>query len=118
MASLTREHTFIAIFNSYNPQTLPKGHALSLLFEALGYGFSQGALLFVDAVSFFAGSQFIFKGSLTMESLFRVLFAAMFSVNAISMLSQYASNFSKGIVASTAIYQLLNRQTHIDGTSD
>ncbi|KAJ1920965.1 hypothetical protein H4219_001018 [Mycoemilia scoparia] len=117
VASLTREHTFIAIFDEYNSEPY-KNAVNSSYLSAFGYGFSQASMLLVYALAFFVGTRFVLNETLTMEDLFRVMFALMFSAYALGQLSQQATNYSNGLVAASDIYDLIHRETAIDSTSD
>ncbi|KAJ1678255.1 hypothetical protein EV182_004444 [Spiromyces aspiralis] len=117
VASLTREHTFIAIFNEANSS--PHAEAMrSVYVTGISYGLSQAANLLIYALVFYAGSRFIIKDMVSTEDLFRVMFALMFSAYSLGMLAQNASNYSNGVVSATKIYNLIERQPVIDGTND
>ncbi|KAJ1917098.1 hypothetical protein H4219_003401 [Mycoemilia scoparia] len=117
VASLTREHTFIQIFDRYgsdeNPASSPP-----IYFSAFAYGFSNACILFIYALLLFVGSRFVIENTLAVQGLFQIMFAVIFSSFAVAMLSQQASTYTDGVNAAVSIYELLDRKPKIDGTDD
>ncbi|KAJ1919961.1 hypothetical protein H4219_001622 [Mycoemilia scoparia] len=117
VASLTREHTFISIFNQSNGDAALK-ERMPTYISAFGYGFSQASMLLIYPLLFFVGTRFVLGGSLTIERMFLVMFALMFTDNALGQMCQQTQNYSNGVVAASDVYDLIHRETAIDGTND
>ncbi|KAJ1919837.1 hypothetical protein H4219_001746 [Mycoemilia scoparia] len=117
VTTLSREHTFIKIFYDYNNEP-HQGSMKSTWYASLGYGFSQAALLLVFGLIFYTGALFVTKQGMDIQDMFNVLYATMFMALSIGQLSQFATIYTKGIVAADAIIRLWDRKTGIDGTLD
>ncbi|KAJ1950433.1 hypothetical protein EC988_004389, partial [Linderina pennispora] len=114
VATLRREETFIAIFNKSSEEP-HAGNVRSTMISSFGFGFAQACNMFVNALVFFAGTQFIIKGMIDIQDMMNAMMATMFSSMSIGMLAQMSSMISKGAVASRGIYHTLDRKSHIDG---
>lgn len=114
VATLRREETFIRIFDEMN-EVPHKGSVQSSLLSSLGFGFAMACNMFVNAVVFFAGCQFIINGWIDVKDLMNSLMATMFASMSIGMLAQISPMVSKGAVAARGIFETLDRPTDIDG---
>ncbi|KAJ1766822.1 hypothetical protein IW139_001768 [Coemansia sp. RSA 353] len=116
VASLTREHTFIAQFreNSAGPykQAL-RNHAVG----SVGYGFAQATMFLVYCLAFFVGSRFVLAGYLTVEEMFNVMYAIVFSAIALGLMAQQSSALTKGLLAADALLTMMRREPIIDARS-
>ncbi|KAJ1990359.1 hypothetical protein GGI25_006089 [Coemansia spiralis] len=114
VATLRREETFIKVFDDMND--IPhKGNVLSSMYSSLGFGFAMACNLFINALVFYAGCQFIIHEWSNVTKLMNSLMATMFASMSIGMLAQVLPMISKGAVASRGIYETLERQTAING---
>ncbi|KAJ2479791.1 hypothetical protein IWW56_002852 [Coemansia sp. RSA 2131] len=113
VASLTREHTFIAQFreNSAGPykQAL-RNHAVG----SVGYGFAQSTMFLVYCLAFFVGSRFVLDGYFGVEQMFNVMYAIVFSAIALGLMAQQSSALTKGLLAADALLTMLRREPVID----
>ncbi|KAJ1679250.1 hypothetical protein EV182_002429, partial [Spiromyces aspiralis] len=117
VATLSRELTFIKIFYDYNYG--PHASAVrSTRYASLGYGFSQAALLLAFALIFYVGALFVIHKDMAVEDMFNVLYSVMFTAMAVGQLSQFASLYTKGVVAADAVISIWDRKSNIDGTND
>ncbi|KAJ2497355.1 hypothetical protein GGH96_005164 [Coemansia sp. RSA 1972] len=116
VASLTREHTFIAQFreNSAGPykQAL-RNHAVG----SVGYGFAQSTMFLVYCLAFFVGSRFVLSEYLNVEEMFNVMYAIVFSAIALGLMAQQSSALTKGLLAADALLTMLRREPIIDAQS-
>ncbi|KAJ1765535.1 hypothetical protein LPJ74_006315, partial [Coemansia sp. RSA 1843] len=113
VATLRREETFIRIFDEKN-DTPHKGNVYSSLYSSVGFGFAMGCNMFINALVFYAGCQFIIHNWIDVMDMMYSLMATMFAAMSIGMLAQVSPMISKGAVASRGIYTTLDRKTAIN----
>ncbi|KAJ2557440.1 hypothetical protein EV175_001345 [Coemansia sp. RSA 1933] len=114
VATLRREETFITLFDEKNDAP-HKGNIYSSLYSSVGFGFAMACNMFINALVFYAGCQFITHGWIDVMDLMNSLMATMFAAMSIGMLAQVSPMISKGAVASRGIYTTLDRKTNING---
>ncbi|KAJ2366956.1 hypothetical protein IW150_005800, partial [Coemansia sp. RSA 2607] len=96
VASLTREHTFIAQFreNSLAPyRSALRNHCIG----SIGYGFAQSTMFLVYCLAYFVGSRFILRGFIDVQQMLNVIYAIVFSAFALGMVAQQSSVLTKAL---------------------
>ncbi|KAJ2864768.1 hypothetical protein GGI22_001649, partial [Coemansia erecta] len=99
VASLRREETFIRAFDEKNDAP-HRGNVYSSLYSSVGFGFAMGCNMFINALVFYAGCEFIIHGWIDVMDMMYSLMATMFAAMSIGMLAQVSPMISKGAVAS------------------
>ncbi|KAJ1719603.1 hypothetical protein LPJ53_005663 [Coemansia erecta] len=113
VASLTREHTFIAQFrqNSLAPyRSALRNHCVS----SVGYGFAQSTMFLVYCLAYFVGSRFILKGFIDVQQMLNVIYAIVFSAFALGMVAQQSSVLTKALVSADRLLGTLDSVPAID----
>ncbi|KAJ2320506.1 hypothetical protein H4R23_001127 [Coemansia sp. Cherry 401B] len=113
VATLTRELTFIEQFraNSAGPyRKALRNHAVG----SVGYGFAQATMFFVYCLAFFVGSRFVLDGHLTVQNMFNVMYAIVFSAIALGLMAQQSSVLTKGLISSQRLLGTLQSNPTID----
>jgi ABC-type bacteriocin/lantibiotic exporter with double-glycine peptidase domain len=82
VASLAQEDTFIALYS----KNLAPPHAIAVrgaLVFTIGYGLSQALIFLVYALTFWYGSELVYKGEYDVAQMFKILFSVVFFAVAI-----------------------------------
>ncbi|KAJ1988479.1 hypothetical protein GGI25_005282, partial [Coemansia spiralis] len=117
VATLTREHTFIAQFkqNSEGPyRSALKNHFIS----SVSYGFAQATMFLVYSLAFFVGSQFILKGFVTVQEMFNVMYAIVFAAFALGLMAQQSSVLTKALISSEKLLGTILSVPKIDAQTE
>ncbi|KAJ2312615.1 hypothetical protein IWW54_001986, partial [Coemansia sp. RSA 2705] len=69
VATLRREETFIRVFDEMNEEP-HAGSVRGSLLSSVGFGFAMACQMFVNALVFFAGCQFVIRGWVSMNDMF------------------------------------------------
>ncbi|KAJ2849367.1 hypothetical protein IWW36_002683 [Coemansia brasiliensis] len=116
VVTLTREHTFIKQFCASSDE--PYRRALrNNAIGSVGYGFAQSTMFLVYCLAFFVGSRFVLDGYLTVQEMFNVMYAVVFSAIALGMMAQQTSVLTRGLLASEKLLSTLNSVPTIDAQS-
>ncbi|KAJ2078205.1 hypothetical protein H4R24_004634 [Coemansia sp. RSA 988] len=116
VATLTREHSFIAQFRA-NSQA-PYRQALRNHFIAsIGYGFAQSTMFLVYCLAFFVGSRFILEGFIDTEAMFSVMYAIVFAAMSLGLMAQQTSVLTKALISAEALFATLQSVPNIDAHS-
>ncbi|RKP14622.1 P-loop containing nucleoside triphosphate hydrolase protein [Piptocephalis cylindrospora] len=113
VSSLSREESFKVIYN--HDILLPHRIAVRGAFlSSLGFSCSQAINFLVFALAFWYGSTLILSGEMTVEDMFQVMFAVIFSAMAIGQVASFTPSLAKGKISAIAFFDLLDRKTLID----
>ncbi|KAJ2805356.1 hypothetical protein H4R20_002121, partial [Coemansia guatemalensis] len=116
VATLTREHSFIAQFRA-NSQAPYRQALRNHLIASIGYGFAQSTMFLVYCLAFFVGSRFILKGYFDTEAMFNVLYAIVFAAMALGLMAQQSSALTKALISAEALLATLQSVPTIDAHS-
>ena len=75
-------------------------------------------MMLAFALIFYVGALFVIHNGMNIQNMFNVLYAVMYMSLSIGQLSQFASIYTKGVVAADAIIDIWDRRSVIDGASD
>ncbi|KAI8142620.1 P-loop containing nucleoside triphosphate hydrolase protein [Fennellomyces sp. T-0311] len=81
---------------------------------SIGFAFSQGMMLYVYAVAFYAGIRLMGIGKITLEEMMVTLMAMMITAFGIGRSSTLASGIAKAKYAALSAFEVLERQSKID----
>ncbi|KAJ2358265.1 hypothetical protein H4S01_006338, partial [Coemansia sp. RSA 2610] len=114
VATLRREETFIRVFDEMNEEP-HAGSVRGSLLSSVGFGFAMACQMFVNALVFFAGCQFVIRGWVSMNDMFNSMMVTMMATMLIGILAQILPMIPKGATAARGIYETLDRPTAING---
>ncbi|KAJ2184343.1 hypothetical protein EV181_004432 [Coemansia sp. RSA 532] len=114
VATLRREETFIRLFNTMNEAPHADSVRGSLL-SSIGFGFSMACQVFVNALMFYAGCQFVLRGWVSMSDMFNALMVTMMATFLLGILAQIVPMIPKGAAAARGIFETLDRKSRING---
>ncbi|KAI9498760.1 putative ABC transporter protein [Zychaea mexicana] len=106
-----------AYFEKKFKKALQRPHRLAkrkAFLSSIGYALGQGIILYVGAVSFYAGMHFLQDGKLAFDELFICLLSVMITVHGVGRASVFASTYAKAKNSALATFEILDRQSHID----
>ncbi|GJM91048.1 hypothetical protein PR202_ga07383 [Eleusine coracana subsp. coracana] len=86
--------------------------------SGVGYGFSFALLFCFYAVSFYIGARFIHDGHADVGQVFKVFFALTMMAVGVSQSSSMARDFSKAEEAAVSIFEIIDRKSMIDASSE
>ncbi|KAI9255706.1 putative ABC transporter protein, partial [Phascolomyces articulosus] len=82
--------------------------------SSIGYALGQGVILYVGAVAFYAGMNFLQDGKLQFDELFICLLAVMITVHGVGRASVFAATYAKAKNSALATFEVLDRESEID----
>ncbi|KAI9311516.1 putative ABC transporter protein [Dichotomocladium elegans] len=82
--------------------------------SSIGYALNQGIILYVGAVSFYAGMKFIEQKRLKFDELFVCLLSVMITVHSIGRSSVFAATYAKAKNSALFAFGILERRSEID----
>jgi ATP-binding cassette subfamily B (MDR/TAP) protein 1 len=80
------------------------------------FGMSQFMMYAAYAVIYFAGAQFIYNDTLTMETMFRAIFSLLYAGFGLGQAQQYLANMSQAKAALVNIFKIIDERSMIDPT--
>jgi ATP-binding cassette subfamily B (MDR/TAP) protein 1 len=80
------------------------------------FGMSQFMMYAAYAVIYFAGAQFIYNDTLTMDTMFRAIFSLLFAGFGLGQAQQYVANISQAKAALVNIFKTIDERSLIDPT--
>ncbi|KAK3152890.1 hypothetical protein QOZ80_2BG0164960 [Eleusine coracana subsp. coracana] len=86
--------------------------------SGVGYGFSFALLFCFYAVSFYIGARFIHDGHADVGQVFKVFFALTMMAVGVSQSSSMARDFSKAEEAAVSIFEIIDKKSMIDASSE
>ncbi|KAI8141628.1 putative ABC transporter protein [Fennellomyces sp. T-0311] len=98
-------------------KALERPHRLAVrkaLLSSIGYALGQGIILYVGAVAFYAGMNFLETRGLMFDELFICLLSVMITVHGIGRASVFASTYAKAKNSALATFEVLERESQID----
>ena len=82
--------------------------------SSIGYALGQGIILYVGAVAFYAGMNFLQDGKLQFDELFICLLAVMITVHGVGRASVFAATYVKAKNSALATFEVIDRESEID----
>ncbi|KAI7880111.1 putative ABC transporter protein [Lichtheimia hyalospora FSU 10163] len=113
VASLAKQHHFEQRY----AKATAYPHKLAIrkaYLGSIGYALSQGMVIYVNAVSFYAGIRFLEKGMMTIEQMMVVMMAVVMTAIGIGRGSMFVSHIVKAKYAALSSFELLERKPSID----
>lgn len=113
VASLAKQHHFEERY----AKATAYPHKLAIrkaYLGSIGYALSQGMVIYVNAVSFYAGIRFLEKGMMTIEQMMVVMMAVVMTAMGIGRGSMFVSHIVKAKYAALSSFELLERKPTID----
>eukprot|EP00924_Labyrinthula_sp_SR-Ha-C_P015096 maker-scaffold_9-snap-gene-8.55-mRNA-1 protein AED:0.00 eAED:0.01 QI:0/1/0.5/1/1/1/2/88/1332 len=80
----------------------------------LGFGFSQGFILFFDGFAFFYGATLIEKGEMSFGDMIGVVFALLMGAMGLGQSTAMAPDIGKGALAVSNVFKVLDQASKID----
>ncbi|KAJ2828372.1 hypothetical protein IWW50_001413 [Coemansia erecta] len=114
VATLHREETFIRIFDEMN-EAPHLGSIRGSLLGSIGFGFAMACQMFVNALVFYAGCQFVVHGWVSMNDMFNALMVTMMATFLLGILAQIVPMIPRGAAAARGIYETLDHESIING---
>ncbi|KAI8149545.1 P-loop containing nucleoside triphosphate hydrolase protein [Fennellomyces sp. T-0311] len=113
VSALGKQHYFESKF----AKALERPHRLAIrkaLLSSIGYALGQGIILYVGAVAFYAGMNFLETRDLKFDELFICLLSVMITVHGVGRASVFASTYAKAKNSALATFEVLERESKID----
>ncbi|KAI8142959.1 putative ABC transporter protein [Fennellomyces sp. T-0311] len=113
VSALGKQHYFENKF----AEALERPHRLAVrkaFLSSIGYALGQGVILYVGAVAFHTGMNFIETRGLKVDEFFICLLSVMITVQSIGKASVFASTYAKAKNSALATFEVLERQSEID----
>ncbi|EGF83631.1 hypothetical protein BATDEDRAFT_15754 [Batrachochytrium dendrobatidis JAM81] len=110
---LTQEKTFYDRFL----EQIKVPHRMSVqgaFVAAFGFAFSQAIMLWAWSLSFYYGSRLIVWGMYDSQTVFRVIFATIFTAMSAGQITQHTPDAAKAKLAAISIFKLLDRESKIN----
>ena len=117
VVSLTRESTFIDLYNGHVNIVYISARKRSFI-NGLMYGFSSCIMFFAYAVAFTYGSYLVENGELEFQNVFRVFGAIIFGGMHAGRTLSYSMDFKKGQVAAARLFSIIERKPDIDAQEE
>lgn len=106
-----------AYFESKYEKATERPHRLAMrkaYLSSIAYSLLQGTLLYVGAVGFYVGMNFVQDGDIEFQDIFTCMFSVMITVNEVGKSAVFASTFAKAKTSAVTVFNLLERQSRID----
>ncbi|KAJ3685940.1 hypothetical protein LUZ61_015104 [Rhynchospora tenuis] len=117
VASFCMEQKVIETYNKKCDEPMKQGIRSGLI-GGLGYGLSFLLFYFSYALCFYAGAKLVHNGEATFTEVFRVFFALVLSTIGVSRTSAIGSDTTKAKDSANSIFEILDRKSKIDSSSD
>ncbi|ORX65020.1 P-glyco protein [Basidiobolus meristosporus CBS 931.73] len=88
------------------------------IFEGLGLGLMMMVVYFTYALGFWYGSRLIYDHTMTSEQVLNVIISLMLGAMSLGTASPYMSSISSAQGAAAKVYEIIERQSMIDPSSD
>ncbi|CAC5420869.1 Multidrug resistance protein 1A,ATP-binding cassette sub-family B member 5,Phosphatidylcholine translocator ABCB4,Multidrug resistance protein 1 [Mytilus coruscus] len=117
VVSLTREETFIGLYNGHINHVYISSTKRSVL-NGIVYGISNSIMYFAYAGAFTYGSYLVQKGELEFHLVFRVFGAIIFGGMHVGRTLSMSMDFKKGQLAAARLFQIIERKPKINAQED
>ncbi|KAJ3689475.1 hypothetical protein LUZ61_018639 [Rhynchospora tenuis] len=117
VASFCMEQKVIETYNKKCDVPMKQGIRSGLV-GGLGYGLSFVLFYFSYALCFYVGAKLVHNGEATFAEVFRVFYALVLSTNGVARTSAIGSDTTKAKDSATSIFEILDRNSKIDSSSD
>ncbi|XP_071152978.1 ATP-dependent translocase ABCB1-like isoform X2 [Mytilus edulis] len=117
VVSLTREETFIGLFNGHIKHVYVSSRKKAVL-NGIVYGISNSIMYFAYAGAFTYGSYLVQQGELEFHLVFRVFGAIIFGGMHVGRTLSNSMDFKKGQLAAGRLFQVIERTPKIDAQED
>ncbi|KAF3323002.1 hypothetical protein FCM35_KLT12991 [Carex littledalei] len=117
VASFCVEQKVIDAYNRKCDGPMKQGIRAGLI-GGLGYGLSFLLFYFAYALCFYVGAKLVHNGEATFTEVFRVFFALVLSTTGVARTSAMGSDTTKAKDSTTSIFEILDRKSKIDSSSE
>ncbi|KAJ4770415.1 ABC transporter B family member 11 [Rhynchospora pubera] len=117
VASFCMEQKVIETYNKKCDLPIKQGIRSGLV-GGLGYGLSFMLLYFSFALCFYVGAKLVHNGEATFGEVFRVYYSLVVSTAAVVRTTAIGSGTTKAKDSATSIFEILDRKSKIDSSSD
>ncbi|KAJ3685942.1 hypothetical protein LUZ61_015106 [Rhynchospora tenuis] len=117
VASFCMEQQVIDTYNKKCDKPIKQGIRSGLV-GGLGYGLSFMLFYFSYALCFYVGAKLVHNGEATFTEVFRVYYSLVLSTTAVVRTTAIGSDTTKAKDSATSIFEILDRKSKIDSSSD
>jgi ABC-type multidrug transport system fused ATPase/permease subunit len=113
VATISKEEHF---YVEYQEQMAPSySRAIhSVLVSSIGQGFSAGARMFVNALSYWVGAKFMINGTLNAGQVQGSIFTVLFMAMGLAQATQNSPSITKAKLAAQSMFEIVDRVPEID----
>ncbi|KAJ3685941.1 hypothetical protein LUZ61_015105 [Rhynchospora tenuis] len=117
VASYSMEQKVIETYNKKCDKPMKQGIRSGLV-GGFGYGLSIMLFYFSYALCFYVGAKLVHNGEATFTEVFRVYYSLILSTTAVVRTTAFGSDTTKAKDSATSIFEILDRKSKIDSSSD
>ncbi|KAJ1694280.1 hypothetical protein LUZ63_010978 [Rhynchospora breviuscula] len=117
VASFCMEQKVIETYNKKCDEPMKQGIRSGLV-GGLGYGLSFMLFYFSYALCFYVGAKLVQNDEATFTEVFRVFYALVLSTTGVARTSAIGSDTTRAKDSATSIFEILDRKSKIDSSSD